>query len=526
MAHLDDVIASLTGMPGGARQEAVAAGYRGTARFIWKPNPGMQTEAYFCEADELLVGGEVAGGKSDIGIGLAINEHTSALILRRVGQDAGDLGERFCQAVGTRRGYSSNPPTFTAADKLVEFRGMENEKDKQRRKGKARDLIVWDQIEDFLESQYVFVNQWNRTAKKGQRCRVVATSNGPTTAEGQWIVRRWGAWLDPSHSNPAQSGEIRWYLMTGAGEIEVDGPGPHDLDGPGKKPRKANSRCFIRAFMAENLDIAQTNYGTRLEGATEDLQRAYARGDFTVGMEDGAFQLIPTAWIEAAMERWTIQRPKGSRMSAIGADIAQGGSALTVLSPRYGAWYDELRCLPGKETREGHQVAAAIVQVRRDKCPVVIDLGGGWGGDALAVCRENGIPAVGFLGVQPSTARSRDGKYKFVNKRAEGYWRMREELDPNQDGGSIVQLPPDPILKADLAAARFSIERNGILIEPKADIMKRIGRSPDRGDAVVMCGSEGDKAIRMLARQALQGGAPQVKANVGNAGRKARMGGR
>ena len=37
----------------------------------WVPNPGPQTQAFLCEADELFYGGEAGGGKTDLGIGLS-----------------------------------------------------------------------------------------------------------------------------------------------------------------------------------------------------------------------------------------------------------------------------------------------------------------------------------------------------------------------------------------------------------------------------------------------------------------------
>ena len=42
-----------------------------TRDMAWIPNPGPQTEAYYCEADELLYGGEAGGGKTDLLLGLA-----------------------------------------------------------------------------------------------------------------------------------------------------------------------------------------------------------------------------------------------------------------------------------------------------------------------------------------------------------------------------------------------------------------------------------------------------------------------
>jgi len=164
-------------------------------------------------------------------------------------------------------------------------------------------------------------------------------------------------------------------------------------------------------------------------------------------------------------------------------------------------------------------VASLVVRHRRSGCPVVIDVGGGWGGDALVACKSNGIDAVAFNGVAPALGRSRDGKIRFRNKRAESYWRFREELDPEQDGGSQLALPPDPLLKADLAAVRRkALTSTGLLLEDKNDVKERIGRSPDRGDAVVMCLAEGNRAVERAMRGAQNG--LQSMANVGHAAMK------
>src|SRR3546814_1539203 len=74
----------------------------------------------------------------------------------------------------------------------------------------------------------------------------------------------------------------------------------------------------------------------------------------------------------------------------------------------------------------------------------------------------------------------------FYNKRSETIWRFREALDPSQPGGSPIALPPDPMLVADLTAPTFTVPPRGIKVESKEDVCKRLGRSTDRGDAVVM----------------------------------------
>lgn len=46
---------------------------------------------------------------------------------------------------------------------------------------------------------------------------------------------------------------------------------------------------------------------------------------------------------------------------------------------------------------------------------------------------------------------------------------------------------------ADLTAPTFEITKQGIKLEAKEDLVKRLGRSPDKGDAVIMSWSAGPK---------------------------------
>ncbi len=509
---LDELLGKLGALEPDARDAAVTLALEQTASLAWVPNPGPQTAAYFCAAHELLFGGEAGGGKSDLLLGLALNSHRRSLLLRRVNKDVGDLGDRLVEILGSAAGYNSQTHTHRAGDRLIELRGCEHEKDKLRFKGRPHDLKAFDELADFLESQYLFVVGWTRSTVADQRCRIVATTNGPTTPEAQWIVRRWAPWLDPAHPNPAASGELRWFVRVDNRDVEVDGRGPHEL--PGRRaPVEARSRTFIRSRLEDNPDLARTGYRATLEGLEEDVRRAVGEGDFTVGLQDDEYQVIPTAWIEAAMQRWTPQPPKGARMTAMAVDVAQGGPDNTVVAWRYDGWYAPLDCEPGKSTREGHEVSAMVVRRRRDRCPVIVDVGGGWGGDTLIKLKDNGIDCVAFNGVVASMARTR-GKVKLVNRRAESYWRFRDALDPEQEGGSIVALPNDPLLKADLAAARRKpLTPRGLSLEDKDEIRARIGRSPDRGDAVVMCLSEGTRAQERQLRTGA--GAPAARANIG-----------
>jgi hypothetical protein len=490
---LDDLLQKLAGMPEEARQEVVSAAMSATAGMRWVPNPGPQAEAYFCDADELFYGGQAGGGKTDLEAGLALTAHKRSLLLRRTNKEALGLVERIAEIMGSRDAYNGQNNVWRLDDgKIIDIGGVQLEEDKQKYKGNPHDLICFDEVSDFTESQYTFIIGWNRSADPKQRCRVVNAGNPPTRPEGLWVIKRWAAWLDPKHPNPAKPGELRWYTTGEDGkEIEVDGPGPHLIGG---ELITAKSRTFIPAKLADNPDLSATNYAATLAALPEELRAAYRDGRFDASLKDGAFQTIPTSWVVAAQARWKKDGFQGLAMTAMGLDPAGGGRDTAELARRYGGWYDELVSAQGAETADGSSTAATVVKHRRDGCPVVVDLGGGYGGGVTLRLKDNEIPHVGFNGANKSTAKTKDGKLSFANKRAEAWWKFREELDPDQEGGSAIALPPDPELLADLCTPTWSLTTRGILIEDKDSIRKRLGRSPGKGDAVVMALSEGNRA--------------------------------
>jgi hypothetical protein len=62
------------------------------------------------------------------------------------------------------------------------------------------------------------------------------------------------------------------------------------------------------------------------------------------------------------------------------------------------------------------------------------------------------------------------------------YWNMRELLEAGE-----IALPPDDHLTQDLVASKWTTTSAGkVLIESKDEVKKRLGRSPDVGEAVIM----------------------------------------
>ena len=120
---------------------------------------------------------------------------------------------------------------------------------------------------------------------------------------------------------------------------------------------------------------------------------------------------------------------------------------------------------------------------------VIVDADG-VGGQAYGILREKFKGrAKAFRGVKPTLWRDTDwqgqgGTNEFFNTRAAAWWAARMALDPTNP--RKVALPPGGDLLTELAAPRWFMSGQKIQLEKKEEVVKRIGRSPDLADAVVM----------------------------------------
>jgi hypothetical protein len=310
----------------------------------------------------------------------------------------------------------------------------------------------FDELPNFLEQQYRYLIGWNRSTKPGQRSRVVCTGNPPQGPEGEWVIKYWAPWLDPTHQNPAAPGELRWFATIAGKDSERPNGEPFYHENELIRPR---SRTFIPARLSDNPYLASTGYGAVLQGLPEPLRSQLLYGDFTITQTDNPWQVIPTQWVRDAMKRWTPDRPtietiqqipatptrrqqtivqgKPLPLSAVGADIARGGSDKTCLAPRYGAWFDKLQLYDGKQTPDAPSVVALLLPLVRDGGVANID-GIGIGAavvDHMRAYVQERANAIIFS--QGSDQRDKTNTFGFLNMRAQAYWQFREQLSPEAE---------------------------------------------------------------------------------------------
>ncbi len=248
----------------------------------------------------------------------------------------------------------------------------------------------------------------------------------------------------------------------------------------------------------------------------EDYERDFGRGSpkFIADILgqfplDACEGLVPRSWLEQAAGRWRAAPPPTSDAdnTILSVDPARYGSNETAVAVRQGnvvrtivswqgfdlmesaarvqrlglEWGVTPKWRPGLP-RTGHVVAHGRV---------IVDTVGVGGGLADRL-RELGYTVSEFnSGAKPT--RSLSETTEFANLRAQGHWTLREELQR----GTLC-LPPDPKLFDELVSTTWEETPQGkVAITAKEKLRDKLGRSPDRADALVMscvAAAEADEA--------------------------------
>lgn len=447
----------------------------------WRPQSDPQRMAYESEADIIGFGGAAGGGKTDVAIGKALTQHRKTLILRREATQLTGIIDRLTEILGGRDGYNGAERIWRLPERgaQIEFGSTPAADDWTKYQGRPHDLLVFDEAANFLEIQIRALLAWLRSTDPNQRCQALLCFNPPTDVDGRWIVAFFAPWLDKRHPNPAQPGELRWFASIDGRDVEVASGEPFDHQGQTIRPM---SRTFIPSRVTDNRFLAGTGYMAMLQSLPEPLRSQMLYGDFEAGMSDDPWQVCPTAWVEAAMERW--QRPdRLPRMTSLGVDVARGGRDETVIARRHGMWFDEPLSYPGAETPNGPAVAGLVIAAQRDRAPMHIDVIG-VGSSPYDFLASSRLPAYGVNVAEGTHETDLSGRLPIKNVRSLLWWRMREALDPAANTG--IALPPNDRLRVDLCTPKWDFKTGVIRVESREDIERRIQRSPDYGSAYVL----------------------------------------
>lgn len=199
--------------------------------------------------------------------------------------------------------------------------------------------------------------------------------------------------------------------------------------------------------------------------------------DFTASTED---QLISLADVNEAMERYKElgctphDLPEPYENCILGVDVSRYGNDRSVIFKRVGLRADMVTCFSGKDTAQ--LVDAVKKAYERYKPSAIYVDGTGVGGGVVDMLRSRHIPC---YDVNFSSSSS---EAIYNNKRTEIWCQMAQWV---KNKGCLD--PKTVELKTDLPAPLYTRSENGTYaLESKKEIRKRLGLSPDLGDALAL----------------------------------------
>jgi hypothetical protein len=213
--------------------------------------------------------------------------------------------------------------------------------------------------------------------------------------------------------------------------------------------------------------------------------------------EDPQVQVILHSWLHRHVQYRQTTTP---RVTCFGLDLADsehGDETILAAAGAEGCAAIHERRQAGAMETCGWVLSAVEahygIDLRRGEMPIVVDAGG-LGSAVCSRLRELGVRVVEFRG----NDRPSDPK-RFVNRRAEAYGVLADRLNPSGAwAGSPWGLPDDSLLHQDLCAPEKIYDSDGFryritpkrresgMPENRPTLQEKLGRSPDRGDAVVM----------------------------------------
>lgn len=258
-------------------------------------------------------------------------------------------------------------------------------------------------------------------------------------------------------------------------------PGQVDYDWVDEKIRKPGW-----AFKISPDEVNKAEFDFQWNGEwyrPSDLFRVKVLGEFPKESED---QLIPLSWVEAAQERYRELMETNPTLPGklkLGVDVAGMGRDMTIFLYRK-EWivYKIQAFAKMMHTEIAGRVKTVLTQ-NTGSIAFIDTIGEGSG--VYSILDEQGmVNAISVKFSEGATGLTdiTEG-YEFLNMRAYLFWCVRDWLNPAFKSQAC--LPDDDDLVEELTSVEYKFQSNGkIQIESKEDIIKKLGRSIDKFDAL------------------------------------------
>ncbi|MCQ2348960.1 MAG: hypothetical protein MJZ98_00605 [Paludibacteraceae bacterium] len=248
---------------------------------------------------------------------------------------------------------------------------------------------------------------------------------------------------------------------------------------------KVNTWCTL--VTEESIDEGEGDF--KWEGRwyrPNDLFRVKVLGLFPKVSED---MLIPLHWITLANQRWKENEKNTKKYNSIppryGVDVAGMGRDNSVWCERRDNRVVQFSKHDSGGKADHTHVAGKTAQLLREQGSLAFIDTIGEGAGVYSMLLEKGCKNAVSCKFSQGANKLHDetGQYTFSNMRAYLFWCIRDWLDPKNKHDA--QLPEDDELTQELTSIKWLFQSSGsIIIEPKDEIKKRIGRSPDKADAL------------------------------------------
>jgi len=214
-------------------------------------------------------------------------------------------------------------------------------------------------------------------------------------------------------------------------------------------------------------------------GADSNYYKAMVLGEIPSEDVDA---LIPIAWIEKA-EGAVVKYPFGYVKKFIVWDVADGGDDLHVIKAFENTTEIDSVELRSKTIEEAEPYVWRLLR-KTGSNAIVVDCDG-VGRVAYSLLEQSKDKKTFIIPFEGSSNLVNEPQV-FKNRRHEAHWKMREMFEKG-----MISISSIPEQREELASIKLAPDRNGfVAVEKKEYLKKRIGRSPDRGDTIMMmCGT-------------------------------------
>jgi hypothetical protein len=254
----------------------------------WRPHPGQQERFLQCIADEALFGGAAGPGKTECllmeGLRQIAHPGYRAIFFRRTfpkleaANGPIDRSLQIFPSLGGKYNGSKHYWEFPSGARYY-FGHMQHENDKQRYQGAEFHYVVFDELTEFTEGQYLYMFTRTRAPKDSGLIAYARNGTNPGNEGHAWVKKRF---ITRGIVNQA-----RYFaqIKNEKGDMVDTQVSADYQDAKGRSI--ARSRAFFPALLSDN-PTADPDYEARILATGDEVMIArFLEGDWDAAYMEG-----------------------------------------------------------------------------------------------------------------------------------------------------------------------------------------------------------------------------------------------